>query len=107
MISSAPPSYATTRSNTLGSRLLSSCRSSFRIGADPTQRDGRLTLRQRRRGLGEAEPFQPTRRVAAPYFPAESAPPANGCLAVRAPLMTASIEGCFLSARSIDSFVAR
>src|SRR5579862_3361792 len=32
MISSAPPSYATTRSKTLGSRLLSSCKSSFRMG---------------------------------------------------------------------------
>src|SRR5207249_11580980 len=46
MTSSAAPSYATTRSNTLGSRELSSCSRSLRIGVRaPRSRTGRKRSR--------------------------------------------------------------
>src|SRR5213594_5215337 len=46
MTSSAAPSYATTRSNTLGSRELSSCSRSLRIGVRaPRARTGRKQSR--------------------------------------------------------------
>src|SRR5437870_763151 len=101
MTSSAAPSYATTRSNTLGSRELSSCSRSLRIGF------GLQGLGQGENGRGAATPPPPDRRIRRP--PGRqllSAPPANGWVAVLAPEMTASTRGWFFNARSIDSFTA-
>src|SRR5947208_15604833 len=59
-------------------------------------------------GRGAATPAPPYPGIQPPPGPQLlSAPPANGCVAVFAPLITASTLGWFFRARSIDSFVAR
>src|SRR6476619_2215994 len=103
MMASAPASYATTWSNTLGNRELSSWSRSLRIaerfsrGSDVLEKfEGRPVVERTPRGhTGQAG-----------LYDQPSAPLANGCRAALYLESTSSTVGVPLMARAIDSFTA-
>ncbi len=95
MISSAPPSYATTRSKTLGLAEVSSCKRSLRM--ERKSREVRLKPDPTSGDFVRSGP---------PDLPRRFYLGLKGCLAVFEPEMTSFTAGLLASARWIDSLVA-
>src|SRR3954469_15292009 len=104
MMSSAPASYATTWSNTLGNREVSSWSRSLRIAEAISLRESHVMETYEGRPRPRAAPRGDT--GAAGLYDQPSAPLANGCRAALYLASTSSIVGLPCSARAIDSLVA-